>query len=638
MPINKERLEELIDTCASKIEHKDLTVADINKSDSPIIMFYMGKDVSEQSHIIREIIDGNWRKNSRYICHIGVSLAEKKLILNDLVDNTLLPADGQSNVLDLLVRKVLAAPIGTFDDSKTVKVKFILLSSDSDNDRYIEFAKKIESELSSNLFKDLYILLHEGGGVNDSKKTKNFIKLLYANERENALKEFKQIYVISDRMKNGQFLQKHEKKNSFRLIADAVLITDSSEDGHRKRELFYGATNSNYRTLSHRMVQKPVYEITCVVLKTILKIILETKAINREKINSMFESEQFEEKYFESNFSKFFPTAEAFKYLPYTESGRNNMQTRFKTDKKNGVIHIDATLLDDETNGCFNEYYKVNYIEHIRSNFNKEDFRNKLTDYYISKYTYKDIEEFFKYEEVVDIACKEQEIHIDAERTSNLYAALQKHCELSARNFYFAEMRDTYLMAMKSLYSASVNYEKLIFDVLNEISCMYYLQDGGITKSIENYYSEYVREFLTKNSDIVDEIFTIRIQDDIELTEALKKVFGKILMNDFSNKLTGGFKDELNQRLGNEATPSARDALIRDELQPNIDDYTRMHVAIDNISEMYDAYMYSKKSDFMYNIGDAEIFCTNDENIFEHLKFYKFESIRDIYGAKTEEL
>lgn len=638
MPINKERLEELIDTCASKIEHKNLTVADINKSDSPIIMFYMGKYVSEQSHIIREIIDGNWRKNSRYICHIGVSIAENKLVLNDLVENNFLPTTEQNNILDFLVRKVLTAPIGTFDDSKTVKVKFILLSSDSNNSKYIDFAKKIESELSTNLFKDLFILLHEGGGTEDSEKTKAFIKLFYDNEKKGTLKEFKQIYVISDRLKNGQFLQKHEKKTSFRLIADTVLITDNSESDCRKRELFYGATGSNYRTLSHRMVQKPVYEITCVVLKTILNIILEAKAIGREKINSMFESEQFEEKYFELNFSKFFPTATAFRYLPYTESGRINMQTRFRTDKKNGRIHIDETLLDDETNGCFNEYYNINYIEPIRSNFDKNDFQDKLTNYYIKKYSYKDIEEFFRYDEIVDIACKEQDINIDAKRTNSLYEALQKHCELSARNFYFAEMKDTYLTVMKSLYNASVNYKNLVYDVLNEISSMYYLQDGGITKSIENYYSEYVRDFLYRNSAIVNKVFTVKIQNDDDLIDELKKAFEKILMKDFSNKLTGGFEEELAQRLGNETTPSARYALIRTELKPNIDDYTRLHVSIDNITEIYDVYMYSKKSELIDNVENAEIFCTNDENIFEHLKFYKFESIREIYGAKTEEL
>lgn len=638
MPINKEHLENLIDTCASKIEHKDLTVADTNKSDSPIIIFYMGKDVSEQSNIIREIIDGNWRKNSRYICHIGVCFAENKLILNDLVENTFLPTTDPNNILDLLVRKVLAAPIGTFDDSKTVKVKFILLSSDSDSSRYIDFARKIKSELSTNLFKDLFILLHEGGGTEDSKKTKAFIKLFYDNEKKGTLKEFKQIYVLSDRLKNGQFLQKHKKKTGFRLIADTILIIDNSENDRRKRELFYGIAGSNYRTLSHRMVQKPVYEITCVVLKTILKIILEAKPVNREKINSMFENEQFEEKYFELNFSKFFPTAMAFKYLPYTENGRINMQTRFKTDKKNGQIHIDETLLDDETNGCFNEYYNINYKEPIRSNFDKNDFRNKLTDYYIKKYSYKDIEEFFKYDEIVDIACKEQDINIDAERTSSLYYALQTYCVLSARNFYFAEIKDTYLRAMKDLYQASVNYEKIVYNMLNEIYCMYHLQDGGITKSIENYYSEYVREFFNKNSDIMDKVFTVKIQNSDDLIDALKKAFEKILMKDFLNKLTGGFEDELAQRLGNETTPSARDALIRAELKPNIDDNTRLHVSIDNITEIYDAYMYSKKSEFMDTIEKAEIFCTNDENVFEHLKIYTFESIRDIYGAKTEEL
>ena len=132
------------------------------------------------------------------------------------------------------------------------------------------------------------------------------------------------------------------------------------------------------------------------------------------------------------------------------------------------------------------------------------------------------------------------------------------------------------------------------------------------------------------------ELFTIDIQDEKQLSEVLGKIFGKMILNDFNNQLTCGFKEELNHRLGTAATPAARETLIRNELQPNIDDYTRIHIKNDTIRDFYDAYLCSPNGDFINNLGDAEIYSTNDENVFEHLKFYLFESIADIFGKEME--
>ena len=633
-----ENIESTVTACVEKIEHTDYNVNEFNTATSPVLFFYFGNTADEKDSI-SSLINSNWTRNARYIKHIGVSFKDNNYVITDLDNNASDNSKNNDDVMNQFVRQVLEAPIGTFPNNNMVRVKFILLTSDENSEKYLEFATSIDTELTTVVFKDLYLLMHEGGSTEDTQNTKFFIEKLYEYENNNGLEPFKNIIVLSDRLKNGQFIQKHEKKTSFRVIADAVLIMDSDDRNTdmRKMEKFYQGGTQRYKTLAHRIVRKPSFEIICVIFKTILKIILEEKAKDRETIRRMFEAEQFEEKYFSNKFSSTMPRANDFKYLPYTEEGKKNTENRFRSDKRNGRIHIDESILDNETHLCFGLFFEENYVKKIKNSFSNEDFTAALSSHFMEKYSYKDIKEHFRYEDIVDIACSSKEIRVEEEFSKSVYTSLERYCFMKAQNCFFELIRQSYLKTMKNMYDFSENFERVLIEAYNKISGMYFIRESGINNSIEEYYSEYTRDFYKANTKLFKTIFTIAIQNEQQLGEALCKIFGKMLLNDLKNQLTCGFKDELNHRLGTAATPEAKSQLIRNELQPNIEDYTRIHVKIDSIKEIYDAYLCSPNNDFLEKLGgNAEIFNTNDDNVFEHVKFYSFGSISDIYGRGTE--
>lgn len=635
---NFEYLENMVAACVEKVEHNDYNVNELNTAASPILFFYFGNTVNENVGMVYNLINANWRRNARYVKHIGVQFVDNQFVVTDLTENVEYECSSDKDVMNELVRKVLEAPIGTFSNNNIIRTKFVLLSSDDNSDRYLEFARTINTDLTTVMFKDLYLLLNEGGSVDDTGKTKALVKSIHKLEKNQELEAFNNIIILSDRLKNGQFIQKHEKKTSYRVIADAVLIMDSDDRNKdlKKQEKFYKNKEYRYKTLSHRIVRKPSFEITCVIFKTILQIVLNEKAKEKMAIAKSFENEQFEERYFANVLGRKFPKGDDFRYLPYSPEGKKNLENRFHSDKRNGQIHIDESLLDRETYSCYELFFNENYINNIESEFKKDEFTAELLKYYTEKYSYKDIKEYFKYEDIVDIACETKKIVIGEEHSKSVYSALARFCFLKAQNYFFELIRPSYLETMTRLYNLSINFEKVLFDALNKVSSMYFLHESGINQSIEDYYSDYTNDFYLKNKQLFKELFTINVQDEKQLSDVLGKIFGKMILNDFNNQLTCGFKEELNHRLGTAATPAARENLIRNELQPNIDDYTRIHIKNDSIRDFYDAYLCSPNGDFINNLGDAEIYSTNDENVFEHLKFYVFDSIADIYGNEVE--
>ena len=68
---------------------------------------------------------------------------------------------------------------------------------------------------------------------------------------------------------------------------------------------------------TYKIVKKPCYQISAVIILNILRLFLETSPINKEKIKEQFNDEQFEEIYFNNKFKSLLPKSLDFEYLPY---------------------------------------------------------------------------------------------------------------------------------------------------------------------------------------------------------------------------------------------------------------------------------------------------------------------------------
>ncbi len=638
-------LEQSIIKAAQKIDHVDYAVNEINTAASPVLFFYFGDAINENIRIIYDLINTNWARSGRYIKHVGVNMQDGKYIVTDYVEDFTYDSDMSiEHIMNNLVRKVLEAPVGVFPDNRVVRAKFIMLSSDKDCEKYLQFSSQITTEFTSAVFKDVYLLQHEGGNQEETERTKKTIQYLYQLEQKKELEEFNNIFVLGDRLRNGLFVQKHEKKLNYRIIANAVLIMDSNdEDGKKhKREKFYGNPEGRCKTISHRLVGKPSFEIVCVIFKTILQIILEKQAKDRETINTSFEKEDFEEKYFKQMFAEYCPKDTDFRYLPYNRAEIEAIEKDYKLDRNNGnaYVHINEEKLDKSANGCLHLFYEENYIKQINALFQQDDFIKKLREYYIKKYSYKDIKEYFRYEDIVDLACQEKDVRVKKDDVKDIYSALAKYYYLKSQNEYFGIIRKPYLQTMKTLYDLAERYENQMIAVLNQIRGMYHINEKGINQSIESFYSEYTRTVYDtdeknkeKNKEykgLFDEILAIDMQDEEKVAAALDKILGKMILRDTKRELTCGFREELENRLGNARRLEERDNLIREEIQPNIDDYVRVHTKYDEVRDFYDVYLCGTKDSVVNDVKCNEIYKTNDENVVEHIKFYTFGSMGHI--------
>lgn len=630
-------IEDLIESCSNEIKHNNIRISGKNKAKSPIVFMYLGDKAVQSYPIIKERINDNWN-NSNYIFHLNTKYDGKSYKIYDLDTNELIEKKYQ-DALDDVFTSALSSPMGTFDDNKTVKIECVISCLDSYICELIDIAGNFKTSLSGlSVFKDLYLLIRQGGDYEDRKLTDECIAYFYENENKNEKINdlFKQVYVLSDRMKNGAVLDQFKRTSNYQLIANAVLLTDNDDEGYQSRkEQFYNNKNC-YRTMSYRIVQKPCKEIVAVMLNSFLESLINIKAKKKDDIRNMFEEEQFEEEYFEKEIGKCFPISDDFRFLPYTEEGMKNLNNEFKIGNSGEFYPINEDELDKKTFGCFRCFYQENYINKIESAFKTEDFKKSLFEHFAKKYNYRDISEHFRFTDMVEVACEAQEVQIDRRYTRDIFSIMERECYLNARNTYFELIRKPYCETLSALYEDSKRFEEILFEVKNDISGVCVIENSGIYQSIEKYYSEYMENYFESNKDTIMDLFTIKISSYKEMTEALKSMFFKILSDDTEKILTCGFSEELTKRLGVASTPAGRQKLIEDALIPQIDNYMRINVAHDTIKEIYDYYFCNDNPEFLKAINVKTYFDTNDDDCFEHVKIYSFDSIRDVLGGKLE--
>lgn len=629
-------IEKLITFCSEEIANNHINISGTNKARSPIVFVYMGDETIENYAIIKDIIDNNWRLNSNHIYNLGIRYTDADYSITNLETGETIKNIDEKALLDDIFSLALSAPIGTFTDTNVVKVKFVISCLDEHFKELIKVSGNIETSLTGlSVFKDLYLLIHQGGTFKERNCTDECISYLFDLEKMNENK-FKQVFVLSNRMKNGAILDPFNIRSNYRLIANSVLLIDNdTEDYQSRKEVFY--TQDGYlRTMSYRIVQKPCKEIVVVMLKSFLNALIDIESKPKEIIEKMFSEELFKENYFETNFERHFPNTEDFKYLPYKPDGLKKLMAVYKNCKKYDKYSINEDILNTETFGCFYNFYQKNYVDKIILAFEKEDFKDKLFDNAAQKYTYRDIIEHFKFTDVIDIACQQQPIIVDRQHAKSFFSVIERQCYLNSKNMYFELMKEPYHETMLELWTAANRFEKILVELRNDIASTCVIEDEGIYQSIEKYYSDYMENYFKTNLKDILKQFTIKISTYEDMIEELTKMFVLVLSKDRDKKLTCGFTEELSNRLGIAATPANKEKLIKDALVPRIDEYTRLNVASDNIREIYDYYFCNNNPEFLKIINVDSFFNTNDENCFEHLKIYRFNSIRDVLGGKLE--
>ena len=173
-------LDNLILSCTEEIEYKDTNATSKNKTKCPVLFMYMGDYAVDNYELVKNVIDKNWRLNARYIYHIGMKSDDGKLY--NLVDGSVLndKTDDESVVLDEVFSEILMAPTGTFNEHNVIKIKFITSAADAGVEKYINTALGIKTTLTGlNLFKDMFVLLAQGGSHQERSATDVALKMLH---------------------------------------------------------------------------------------------------------------------------------------------------------------------------------------------------------------------------------------------------------------------------------------------------------------------------------------------------------------------------------------------------------------------------------------------------------------------------
>lgn len=634
----EEMILEKIESCAREIGELNGEANLNNKPYMPNIFIYLGRTV-KYAPITKKSVDTRWRKNCKYITHLALSVKEDGFSA-EIVGGTMDFHDCENayQVLDELFIQALKAPIGTFSESRKAKIAFVLDASDENFEKLYQIAASYNTAHADGiggitLFKDMFLLLRQGGTGTERKTLKNNLRIVEASQEKNDLR---QIYFLSNRLNNGTILDAFKEKENYRIIGDVEILTNNDDENRATRFAALYVDGEKYKTVSYRIAEKPCTEIVLLLMRCILKQILAGKEQERSEFKQKVEKDQFEEEYFDEVFASTFSEAKDFKYLPYKEGALQELEKAFRESSKNSFGKIDERMLDEATQGCYSAFFKKNYGEKLIG-FDKDAFKKRLKKHIYHSYSFKDILAYFEEDFFIDTSCKKQETDIRNTRSNSIYEAMKQQNYNKARNAYFDIIRKLYEETVRNVCDEAKAFEKMLEELELEFRTLLPVTDVGICENLERFYSLYAENYFAENEEKVCSCINMQMNTEEKLLDALVEAFNDMRKKDSQGILSRNFLNELAERL-NKVTPERRMELLRNTLfHSGIDNMMRLFLRSGRFGEGRSYCFFDYKSEILDTQNMEGGIDTKDPNSFEHLKVYSFADISDILGNRTEE-
>lgn len=274
-----ENLRELLHQAVGLLKNQDIMGRDFSRPYYPVCVLYFGKTAARYHPELLSDIRLGWGggvEQMRFYVIKDVDTLDFKdpdlqnEISNQAFQEQLTLLLSQQNIFEDMSRLALYCIIDTTD-----------LKSGEEFASWYLALERIKTVIGVPILSMLMVILNEGiEYTENAAKIKMKIGELYRNKDIGEVNShiYDSVFIFANRLKNGAFIMLDPSDDAYidyNLFGDTLLLTNSSDSDYQKRRARLYGRNKPALTAAYGHVQKPMYEIALITLRSITKRILE---------------------------------------------------------------------------------------------------------------------------------------------------------------------------------------------------------------------------------------------------------------------------------------------------------------------------------------------------------------------------
>jgi hypothetical protein len=599
-----EKLGELLHQAVGFLKNQDIRGRDFSRPYYPVCVLYFGKTAARYHPELLSDIRLGWgggvEQMRFYVIKDMDTLGFKDPDLLNEISNqafqeqlTLLLS--QQNIFEDMSRLALYCIIDTTD-----------LKSGEEFASWYLALERIKTIIGVPILSMLMVILNEGiEYTENAAQIKIKIAELYKNKDIGEVDShiYDSVFIFGNRLKNGAFVMldpSGDAYNDYNLFGDTVLLTNSSDSDHQKRRSRLYGNNKPALTAAYGHVQKPMYEIALITLKSITKRILEmidSQLISVDvlaaalKINNG-RSDIYEQLY--SEIKPFLPDGDFLSYLPGKIAAASS--------------YPEADKISD---GCLQAFLEANHFQILKSELSsrKETLSDKIAKLLADALNAAGLCRGLPAQTLEAVFLRAETGLFDA---ANLNVRMAIEVKVKAKIAEY--MKEIINQALENAIEEAKGCYNAFKSVIDDLDMIYVIGEEGIRKNLTSTYLPKVQRFYNdgnKLNNLFRNIFLLSNQrsDILDiLLEAMKSCFA----NDDDYQLS--YFDELSKRLGHLVDTTQAQEFIGNEL-------------INNLSERISFY---SRNVFQERVFEAYFLNTNTKTGENKNLLYKYLDDREI--------
>lgn len=627
--------KELLECCIQKLNENQQGETGGNVALYPTVIIMMGNKCRNFVQYIKNTLDENWNNACflQYLCVIKEDGRWKVFSLKD-TGNTYTWELNNKNwemSLDSAIVKMLETDEKIFSSRTSVKLEYILDSTEDDSMEYFKLFQQTNNTMCPNELKTLYLMLDQRPGDDHVVASH---RLLRSIVKDNVLTGSQTVYLLSNYLNSGQMFGDNNIWQNYRLSANLILLGGNKKGSDSvMQHLFRG-----FKTVSYALVTKPTDEIAAVSILSLLHGLYtseESKLYHEMPASEIKEKLQMDQyngfSYLEELFNKKikakFPRETDWKYLPFS-----SLQDYKKIQ---GYTDVTLDMVDNVTFGSAAEFMNKHYIEAARNFFEDNNgvmqCREKISAILKKNFNYFEILYLSEHQSSLNEMVVSEYHFAGSPGKDSFYKRLHDLSVYKSKHIFYNYAKKLIKNELELLLESAQNFKETYIKCEKEIEQQCFVT-GSESKSVKKFYSEIVKEYIEQKqhlnySSAFPEVFCVSNTKE-ELLQAVWNEYLGLIKNNVYNC---NFEQELDNRL-NKVNENGRHKFVSEELQKRLKGSIRIKNNIEiPMSKAGCYYLVNANAEYAKTLKMAEnkeyvLFGLNRTDCIEQLEIYNITS------------
>ncbi len=625
--------KELLAGCIEKLNQNQNREVGGNVALYPTVIVMLGEQSRGYTKYIKDTLEDNWN-NSYFLEYISVIKEEtgwKCSILAEIENKKMQwdTVEGSPNeTICRAVVKMLQQDERVFQEKSSIKMEFILDSTEEEGQAYYHLYLEAQNYLQTANLKTLFFMLDQNPGEKKNRKTEELLQCIHLERKENS----GTIYLLSNYLTSGTILGENKIWQNYRLAADIILLGGSKNSESRYVSKLY----NGIKTAAYALVTKPTDEIAAVSLKTLLREMYNqekqkyTKELSEQEIQErlgIMATQEFyvAEQIFQEKIAPFLPLPEHLLYLPFRS------ERELKELQK--MEQISTKEADICTMGGWSAFVQKNYLCLIEQFWKSEKevqiVREQIQNLCYQAFSIFEWEDIMQREEYLrQLLQKElcfEGVYTKASFTEKLHKSALYQCK---REFY-KTIKQIFVQEFEQILFQVKQYKKQYLECEKEVQ-QESLITGEENLSIKKLYTNEVKQYieyrqtahLGKTAFL--EVFTIQQRKE-EFLSAVWKVFLDLVHREL---FYYDFEKELDFRM-NRMAENHRQIYVATELQKTLSGSIRFRSLTDALRKTSCFYLIHGRANYAKQLANQDgngrdfmLFYLNRSDCMEQIEIY----------------